>query len=71
MILSDLGSWPGLKTEVTDFIDELKEYQRDQYDMWTTDFLTEIDNGTLSLETDKQVIFFERGKLMRVGHSDI
>ena len=66
MILSDLKTWPELKTELNDFIAELKEYQKEQFEVWTNEYTDQIDSGTLSLETDRQVVYFEQGKNMRV-----
>ena len=69
MILVDLSSWPGLKNEINSFIDEIKSFQREQFDSWCASYIDELDSGDLSLKTDEQVIFFENGKLMRVSYN--
>lgn len=66
MLLSDLGTWPSLKTEITEFLEEMTDYQREQFDSWCRDNLSDIDQGDLSLQTDSQVVYFEAGKDMKV-----
>ena len=69
MILVDLTSWPTLKEDINSFIDEIKSFQKDQFDSWCSEYIDELDTGDLSLKTDEQVIFFENGKLMRVSYN--
>ena len=66
LLLSDLSSWPKLCSELKEFLDEISEYQRDQYDGWCRDNLQEIEGGNLSLKTSSQVVYFEAGKDMKV-----
>ena len=54
-LLSDLGSWPSLKTEASDFVEEMREYQREQFDGWTRDNLEDVQGGRVSLKTSSQV----------------
>ena len=69
MILVDLTSWPALKADINNFIDEIKSYQKDQFENWSSSFLDELQTGDLSLRTDEQVIYFEHGKEMRVSYN--
>ena len=72
LLLSDLTSWAELKKESTDFVDEMSEFQKEQYDNWTRDNLQEIESKSLSLQTTSQVVYFEAGKNMKVSwHRDI
>jgi dynein heavy chain 2 len=64
--LSDLSSWPSLSSALREFLDEMVEYQREQYDAWCRDTLHDIETGTLSLKTGSQVIYFAEGKDMKV-----
>ena len=65
----DLTSWPGLKADINAFIDEIKSYQKDQFESWSAGFLDELEMGDLSLKTNEQVIYFEQGKEMRVSYN--
>ena len=69
MILVDLTSWPALRADINNFIDEIKSYQKDQFENWSSSFLDELETGDLSLRTDEQVIYFEHGKEMRVSYN--
>ena len=69
MILSDLSSWPTLKQDIETFIGEIKSFQRDQFDSWSSGYIDELDSGDLTLKTDEQVIFFEQGKNMQVSYN--
>ena len=66
LLLSDLSSWPSLQSELREFLDEMTDYQREQYDGWCRENLQEIDGGKLSLKTSSQVVYFEAGKDMKV-----
>ncbi len=65
-LLSDLSSWPSLKAEAGEFVEEMGEYQREQFDGWTRDNLEDIKGG-VSLQTSSQVVYFEAGKDMKVS----
>ncbi len=67
-MLSDLSSWPSLQSELREFLDEMTDYQREQYDGWCRDNLQEIEGGKLSLKTSSQVVYFEAGKDMKVSN---
>ncbi len=66
--MSDLSSWASLASALHEFLDEMAEYQREQYDTWCRDTLHDIETGTLSLKTGSQVIYFAEGKDMKVEH---
>jgi len=68
-LLADLSSWPSLKAETTAFLEEVSEYQRDQFDSWCRDNLEDVDSAQLSLKTDAQVVYFEAGKNMKVSYN--
>ncbi len=69
-LLSDLSSWPALKAETAEFVDEMVEYQREQFDGWTRDNLEEVGaDGGVSLKTGAQVVYFEAGKKMKVSYN--
>ena len=68
--MSDLGTWPSLKKEITEFLEEMTDYQREQFDSWCRDNLSDIEQGDLSLKTDAQVVYFEAGKDMKVRESN-
>ena len=65
-LLADLSSWPTLKSESSEFIEEMTEYQREQFDGWSRDNLQDIESKNLSLQTSSQVVYFEAGKDMKV-----
>ena len=69
MLLSDLGSWPNLKKESTEFMEEMSEFQRELYDGWTRENLQDIESRNLSLKTSSQVVYFEAGKDMKVSYN--
>ena len=69
MILVDLTSWPNLKSEINSFIDEIKSFQREQFDSWCAEYIDELDSGDLPLKIDDQVIYFEQGKEMKVSYN--
>lgn len=66
-MLSDLSSWPTLQSELKEFLDEMTDNQREQFDNWCRDNLHEIEAGNLSLKTSSQVVYFEAGKDMKVS----
>jgi hypothetical protein len=66
LLLSDLSSWPKLQNDLKEFLDEMTDYQREQYDNWCRDNLHDIEGGNLSLKTSSQVVYFEAGKDMKV-----
>ena len=35
VLLSDLGSWPALKNELEDFLAEVVDFKREEFDGWT------------------------------------
>lgn len=65
-LLSDLSTWPTLKKEMQDFFDEVKEFQKDDFDRWSRANLEDINSKELSLQTNAQVVYFEAGKDMKV-----
>ena len=65
------GSWPVMREEIKSFLEELKSYQRDQFEQWSNNYLDQLNSRELSLDTDKQVIYFERGKDMKVCFTGI
>ena len=69
MLLSDLGSWPGLKNELEDFIAEIVEYKKEEFDNWCRENLSGIEHENLSLQTSDQVVYFEEGKKMKVSYN--
>lgn len=64
-MLSDLGSWPGLKAELEEFVQEMADHRKDLFDSWCKDNLEQIESEELSLQTGEQVVFFEAGKRMK------
>ncbi|TRY75069.1 hypothetical protein TCAL_08574 [Tigriopus californicus] len=68
-LLHDLKSWPTLKTESTEFLEEMTEYQRELFDSWCRDNLQDIEGQNLSLKTSSQVVYFEAGKDMKVSYN--
>lgn len=64
--MSDLSTWPTLKKEMQDFFDEVKEFQKDDFDRWSRANLEDINSKELSLQTNAQVVYFEAGKDMKV-----
>ena len=66
-LLSDLGTWPRLKKEMEEFRDEIKEYQREDFDRWSRTNLDDIESNELSMQTNAQVVYFEAGKDMKVS----
>ena len=69
LLLSDLTSWPTLQNELKEFLDEMTDNQREQFDNWCRDNLHEIESGDLSLKTSSQVVYFEAGKDMKVSQT--
>ena len=69
LLLFDLGSWAAMKNELDDFIQEMTEYRKEQFDSWTRDNLHQIENDDLSLQTTEQVVYFEAGKRMKVSYN--
>ncbi len=69
MLLSDLSSWPKLKSEADEMVEEMAEFQREQYDGWTRENLHDIESRNLSLQTSSQVVYFEAGKDMKVSYN--
>ena len=67
-LLSDLGTWPRLKKEMEEFRDEIKEYQREDFDRWSRTNLDDIESNELSMQTNAQVVYFEAGKDMKVSY---
>lgn len=65
-LLSDLGNWPSLKKEMQDFHEEIKQFQKDDFERWCTTNLDEINSNELTLQTNAQVVYFEAGKDMKV-----
>lgn len=68
-LLHDLKSWPTLKTECNEFLEEMTEYQRELFDSWCRDNLHDIERQNLSLKTSSQVVYFEAGKDMKVSYN--
>ena len=66
-LLSDLSTWPKLKKEMEDFRDEIKDFQREDFDRWCRTNLEDIESKELSLQTNAQVVYFEAGKDMKVN----
>jgi dynein heavy chain 2 len=66
LLLSDLSTWESLKATLQDFLDEMTEYQREQFDSWSRDNIQDIESRRLALNTSSQVVFFEAGKNMKV-----
>ena len=50
-----------------DFRDEIKEFQRDDFDRWSRTNLEDIESKELSMQTNAQVVYFEAGKDMKVS----
>ena len=69
LLLSDLGSWPSLKNELEDFLQEAKEYKKEEFDGWCRDNTSAIKHENLSLQTNEQVVYFEDGKKMKVSYN--
>ena len=44
-----------MKDDIKSFLEELKSYQRDQFDQWSNYYLDQLNSRELSLDTDKQV----------------
>ena len=55
VLLSDLGSWPGLKNELEDFLDEVVDFKKEEFDAWTRENVEAIESHDLSLQTSDQV----------------
>ncbi len=64
--MSDLDSWRKLKSESGEFLEEMMEYQREQFNSWTRENLHDVEGKHLSLQTTSQVVYFEAGKDMKV-----
>ena len=69
LILSDLASWPNMLQEIKDFIEELKTFQKEQFEIWANGYIDQLDRKEISLDTEQQVIFFEKGKQMKVSYN--
>ena len=50
-----------------DFRDEIKEFQREDFDRWSRTNLEDIESNELSMQTNAQVVYFEAGKDMKVS----
>ena len=50
-----------------EFRDEIKEYQREDFDRWSRTNLDDIESNELSMQTNAQVVYFEAGKDMKVS----
>ena len=48
-LLGDLGGFASFKQEATVLLEELKEYQHDQFDGWSRDVLSAIDDPHQSI----------------------
>jgi hypothetical protein len=53
-LLVDLSSWPKLKTEAEEMVEEMSEFQREQFDSWSRENLHDIESKNLSLQTSSQ-----------------
>lgn len=53
-MLVDLSSWPKLKTEAEEMVEEMSEFQREQFDSWSRENLHDIESKNLSLQTSSQ-----------------
>jgi len=64
VLLGDLVGFKAFQRETAELEDELREYQKEQFDSWSRQVLAAIDNPRepLSLQTS--------GKLMELGHKD-
>ena len=51
-----------------EFRDEIKEYQREDFDRWSRSNLDDIESNELSMQTNAQVVYFEAGKDMKVSY---
>ena len=51
-----------------EFRDEIKEYQREDFDRWSRTNLDDIESNELSMQTNAQVVYFEAGKDMKVSY---
>jgi hypothetical protein len=54
LLLVDLSSWPKLKTEAEEMVEEMSEFQREQFDSWSRENLHDIESKNLSLQTSSQ-----------------
>lgn len=68
-LLADLSMWPKLLKEIQEFHDDIKEFQREDFDRWCRTNLEDIESQELSLQTSAQVVYFEAGKDMKVSYN--
>ncbi|CAB4065051.1 Dual specificity mitogen-activated protein kinase kinase mek-1,Dual specificity mitogen-activated protein kinase kinase mek-2,Dual specificity mitogen-activated protein kinase kinase dSOR1,Dual specificity mitogen-activated protein kinase kinase 4,Dual specificity mitogen-activated protein kinase kinase 3,Dual specificity protein kinase FUZ7,Dual specificity mitogen-activated protein kinase kinase 5,Dual specificity mitogen-activated protein kinase kinase sek-1,MAP kinase kinase PBS2,Dual specificity mitog len=70
-MLLDLSSWKLFDEQLKQFIAELSEYQKDQFDSWVRDNTEAIEEEDgLFLKTSQQVVYFEAGKKdMKVSYN--
>ena len=69
MLLADLSSWPKVRAEAEEMVEEMSEFQREQFDSWSRENLHDIESRSLSLQTSSQVVYFEAGKDMKVSYN--
>ena len=69
MLLADLSSWPKVRAEAEEMVEEMSEFQREQFDSWSRENLQDIESRSLSLQTSSQVVYFEAGKDMKVSYN--
>ena len=54
-MLADLSSWPKVRAEAEEMVEEMSEFQREQFDSWSRENLHDIESRSLSLQTSSQV----------------